>query len=467
MNKKFSTTTPNSHLFLEEDMRLFEFPQVFGASAIWHKNKMENKIATYDLFVRDLPKNRNFMLLGGVEEIIKGILNWKYSDDEIDFLINEKIITDGFANYLRNFKFTGHVYAMREGTAFFPNEPVIRVTALIIEGNLITLFLINSITSNTIFFTKFIRSIIAAKGKAVIGPGGIRAQGFDSAMKACRAAHLCGTSIILPSFYRKYNMKMPSVITIGYHAYIKSFPAEIDAMRSISETFPHRAISLMIDTYEIDAGLKNAITVIKELKRKNEPLPNIFIDSGDLFELAKMARRELENAGLDAVKIAIASNLDEFRIDEYIKRGIPADSFVVCTEGITSSDDPKLETVYKMAELRYRTTINNLAKLTKGKASLPGRKNVFRIYENGKMARDIIGEENENLGEPLLIKMIENGELIYDLPEMDEIRSYIKEQVKKLPEPLLEIDKQNKYDVMVSKKLEELLEEVKREHLNK
>ncbi|MFH0854563.1 MAG: hypothetical protein V1891_03670, partial [bacterium] len=184
MDKHFSNTTPDSHQFLEKDLKLFEFPQIFAASAIWHQNKMENKIATYDLFVRDMPKNRNFMLLGGVEEIIKGILEWKYDGEEVEYLLKKRIITEEFAKYLKNFKFTGDVYAMPEGTAFFPGEPAIKIKAPIIEGNLITLFLINALTSNTIFFTKFIRSIIAAKGKPVIGPGGIRAQGFDAAMKA-------------------------------------------------------------------------------------------------------------------------------------------------------------------------------------------------------------------------------------------------------------------------------------------
>ncbi|MFH0854268.1 MAG: nicotinate phosphoribosyltransferase [bacterium] len=465
MTKNFFKTTPDSHLFIDEDLRLFEFPQTFSASAIWHKNKMDKKIATYDLVVRDMPKNRNFMLLGGVEEIIKGILKWKYSDDEVDYLLREGIITEEFSKYLKIFRFTGDVYAMPEGTPFFPGEPVIRITAPIIEGNLITMFLINSITSNTIFFTKLIRNVIAASGINIIGPAGLRAHGFEAAMKACRANYLCGLNFVVPAFYRKYNLEMPPVITVGYHAYIKSFNREIEAMRIMGNTFSSRATSLMIDTYDVDTGLKNAITVIKELKNKNIPLPSVFIDSGDLLSLTRMARKELDKEGLSEVKIVIASNLDEYKIGSYVKEKIPVDTFVTATEAITSADAPKLETVYKMAELRDENKITNLAKLTKGKSSLPGRKNVFRIREDGKMRYDIIGEENENLGEPLLVKMIENGELIHNMPEMPAIKRYIKEQVAKLPDHLLSIDRQEKYEVKISEKIENLLNEVKKEHL--
>ena len=453
-------------LLHQEHLRLFEFPQIFSTSSIWLEKGMEKHIATYDVVIRDLPKNRNFLLLGGVEEIISQLVDWRYTEEEITYLLNLRIITEKFADYLRNFRFTGDVHALPEGTVFFPGEPIIRITAPIIEGNLLSLFIINAVSGNTAFLSKFIRPMLISQGKKITGPGGIRAQSFESGMKACRAAHICGLSQVLPSFYRKYKLIQQPPIIIAYHAYIKSFPTELEAMREIVKTFP--TVSFMVDTYDINTGVDNAIKVALELKEEGKSLAGIVIDSGDLFQSAVMARQKLDRAGLSNVKIVVASNLDEFKIEDLIKRKIPADGFVIATEAITLSDDPKIETVYKISEIHHHGKTQQVAKLTPGKESLPGKKQVFRSYTSeGKIQKDIIGLESENLGKKLLIPYIEKGVLTRELPHLDEIKKHVVTQIESLPNHLKELRASYENMVETSKEINQIMQELRETHLNK
>ncbi len=454
-------------LFTREDLRLFEFPQIFSTSSVWLEKGWDKRIATYDVVIRDLPKNRNFLLLGGTEEIVTELQNWKYTEDEITYLLKLGIITEKFADYLRKFKFTCDVYAMPEGTAFFPGEPVLRVTGPIIEGNLVTLFIINAISGNTAFLSKFIRSTIAGKGKRMTGPGGIRAHSFESGMKASRAAYIAGFSQVLPAFYRKYRLEQQPPIVVAYHAYIKSFPTEIEAMREITEMFP--VATLMVDTYDFNKGVDNAITVALELKQKNKQLVAIMIDSGDLYQNSVQARTKLDDAGLQNVKIVVASNLDEFKIQELVAKGIPADTFIVATEAVTVADDPKVETVYKMTEIQEGDKISYLSKLTPGKLSLPGKKQVFRVFDtNGKIEKDVIGLDNENLGELMLVQYLKGGKAVKSLSSLEEIKSHVLKQIQTLPDSLkkMEFNYNNKL-VEVSDKVNLLIENLKKTHIKK
>lgn len=458
-------TIPKSHLFCEEDLHLFDIQNIFTACALWLENGMENIIATYDLVVRDMPKNRNFMLAGGLEEIIEGIKKWRYSEDDVAYLIKNNLATSKLAEYLKKFKFTGDLYAMPEGTPFFPGEPVIRVTAPICEGNLLTMFLMNSLSSNTVFASKIIRCKIACGEKRLVGGGGMRAQSFESAMKGCRAGYITGADNGIPSFYRKYNIIPPAVSINAYHAVIKSFPTEIEAMRAAAELFPDRSRP-MVDTYNFEQGIENLIQVAREQKAKGRKIAAITVDSGDLYERACYARKKFDEAGFPEIKITVASNLNEFKIKELRNKGTPADAFLVVTEISSVTDDPKIEVVFKLAELRDGEKIRQVAKFAPGKKSYPGRKQVFRVWANNQMQKDVIGLENEYLGEPLLVKVIDHGEAIYRLPQLPEIRDYCLNYVSRLPEKLRDIDKEHVYPVEISEKLQEMDEKVKREHLN-
>jgi nicotinate phosphoribosyltransferase len=457
---------PKTHLFLPEDLHLYDLPQIFSASALWFESGMKDQIATFDLIIRDMPPHRNFLLFGGLEEIIEEIRKWQYSDEEIQALLESKIITEDFAKYLKTFKFTGTICAMKEGTVFFPGEPMIRVTAPLIEANLLTMFLMNTVTGNTKFLTKIIRPVIAAAPKLCLGVAGLRADSFESAMKCARAAYIAGAvgSNSVPSFSRKFNLETIQPLTVAYHAVIKSFPTEIEAMRKMSDLFNGK-ISLMVDTYEFTQGVKNTITVAKELKQKNVNLYGIMIDSGDLLKLSIQARRMLDEAGLKNVKITVASNLDEYKIKELSDKKIPADAFLIATEAVAVPDAPKLETVYKLAELRKDNKITYCAKFAPRKESYPAKKQVFRVIDkNGIFSKDIIGIENENLGQPLLMEVIKDGKVVYNLPKLDEIKEFVKSQIQKLPKKLLAIDKQHKFKVEISKKLKQLFEKIKKDH---
>lgn len=461
-----NSSVPKTHLFIDEDLRLYEIQNIFTACALWLENGMENQIATYDLMVRDMPKNRNFMLLSGIEEIIEGIKKWQYSEDEVNYLKKSGLVTPELAEYLVNFKFSGDIHAMPEGTIFFPGEPIVRITAPIIEGNLLTMFLMNSICSNTVFTSKIIRSVIASGDTHLAAGGGMRTQSFESAMKGTRAGYLVGAKTALPSFFRKYNLTPPPISINAYHAVIKSFPTEIDAMRAAAKLFPNNSRP-MVDTYDFEQGVENVIKVSQELKEGGGSIAAVTIDSGDLHERAVYARNAFDKAGFTNIKIILASNLNEHRIQELKKKNTPVDMFLAATELATSTDDPKLEIVYKLSELKEGEKVRPVAKFSKGKASYPGRKQVFRIINNNKFEKDIIGLEHEKLGVPLLTKMVDSGKVIYHLPHLDEIKGYIKSKLNNLPDELLSIDESHEYKVELSEKLVDLTQQVKEEHVKK
>lgn len=460
-----TNTVPKTHCFTEKDLHLFELPQIFTASSFWFESNMDKHIATFDLVVRNMPKNRNFLLAGGIEEIIKEILNWRYTKGEIKYLLKNKIITPNFAKYLQGFHFTGDLYALPEGTVFFPGEPVVRITAPLIEGNLLTMFLINAFTSNTIFLSKVIRGVIAAKDKKFLSQASLRAQSHESAFKFGRAVYIAGGygANTIPSFCRKYHLPFVLASLKAYHAVIKSFPTEIEAMRKIAEQFPNM-MDLMIDTYDFEQGIRNAVTVATELKKKNNSIVGVTIDSGDLYKRSVKARKLLDQAGLNNVTITVASNLDEWKIVSLLEKNAPIDKFMVITEMISSCDAPSLETVYKLAELQNGKVVMPQAKLTPGKISYPGKKQLFRIYKNGRMQKDIIGLETENLRRPLLKKLIEKGNLIFDLPTLDEIRDYVQKQLTELPPRLLSIKKYSPYRVQRSDNLKHLMQSYRAKH---
>jgi len=254
---------------------------------------------------------------------------------------------------------------------------------------------------------------------------------------------------------------MPHPVRIAYHAFIKSFPDEITAMRAIPKYFPNEMM-VMIDTYDTDQGLKNAITVAKELKAEGGGLKGIFIDSGDMYEISLKARRRLDEEGLNNVKIMAASNLDEYKILELERKNAPIDMYCVITEGVTVADAPKLEVVYKMAQLQDGDIITQTAKFAPGKLSYPGVKQVYRQED-----KDVIGLESEKIvGRPLLIEVVRSGKFLYKLPTLDEIKAYLQTELKSIPQNLLEIDHHHEYKVETSDGLEELLEEVKKIHLS-
>ncbi|HEY9584597.1 MAG TPA: nicotinate phosphoribosyltransferase [Candidatus Paceibacterota bacterium] len=461
---------PKSYFFTYEDLSLIQMSHTFMEGSVWQAEGMDKQIATFDLFVREMPAHRNFMVSGGLEEIVYWLKNIKFSPDEIKFLLKNKLITPKFANYLKNFKFTGDIYAMPEGTIFFPMEPVIRVRAPIIEATLFEVAMFNVLSSNTPFFMKAARMRLASENKFYMSTGPNRGHSFESGFKGARAAYCydidCNATT---SVNRKYGIKLPSdfkYIINAQHLFIKSFSDELTAFHALAKYNPSNT-SVMIDTYDFKSGLKNAITLGKELKQKGHILRYVTIDSGDLASQSKIARKELNKAGLSDTKILICSNLDEYKIADLAKNNVPCDKVVSVTEFMTLSDSPKLEVVYKLAELQEGKNIKYTAKLAIGKISYPGRKQVFRKFDtNGIITGDTIALENEKTGgKPLLQEVMRNGKVVKNLPDIESLKKYTLNQLKTLPDYLKVLEESKKtYPVRISDKIESLLADLKRVH---
>jgi nicotinate phosphoribosyltransferase len=460
------------HYFLPEDHHLFDYDQIFAVSSMWVELGMEDVVATYDLYVRDMPKNRNFMMFGGLEEIVENMLDWHFTSDEVDYMLKNDIIKEKMAKILRSYHFSGDIWAMPEGTIYYPGETLVRITAKLWEINLFTFFLMNAITSNSIFMTKIVRSVLACDNKLVLVTGPVtRAHSNESSLKFGRAAYILGANAsFAPSFARKFGIPMSLTNTKAYHAFIKSFPTELEAMRAAASIFPR--IGFMVDTYDFKQGMANAIIVAKEQRLK---IPNavsaVVIDSGkDVYEYINRtfyARKELDSAGLKDINIIVTGNFEENKIAAFVKAKAPAYSVIACTDLVTVSDDPKMEAVLKLANYEKDGVTHHTVKLAKGKISYPGKKQVFRYFKNGSMEYDVIGLEDELLGKPLLEHYVKDGKLVRDLPSLDSVKEYAKKQLEELPKHLKRIDRTFKYSVNISPKLKALFESIKKEHISK
>lgn len=417
--------------------------------------------ATFDLFVRRLPENRSYLLCAGLEQVLRYLENIKFTDKHLSFL-KKQGFSNNFIEYLESFKFTGDVWAMPEGTIAFPREPLIRVTAPIIEAQLIETFLLNTINLQTMIATKASRVVQAANGKPVVEFGLRREHGIDAGMKVARASYIAGctgTSNVLAGM----TYGMPVFGTMA-HSFVMAFDNEVDAFRAFAKTFPNKS-TLLIDTYNDMAGAENAIVVAKELEAKGFRLGGVRIDSGDLAETSKKVRRLLDDKGLGYVTIFASGDLDEYRIEELLRKDARIDAFGVGTRMGTSADRPYVDVIYKLCETqRTNGEYSPIMKLSEGKITLPGRKQVYRYKDaEGNYVKDVIALADEKLdAESLLIEVMEDGEITYELPSLSELRSATKQNLSKLPEKYKKLTNPPPYSVEVSKTLESLAQTLTR-----
>ncbi len=305
----------------------------------------------------------------------------------------------------------------------FPNEPLIRVTAPIIEAQLVETFLLNAVNLQTMIATKASRVVHAAKGKSVIEFGLRREPGVDAGMKVARSSYIAGcqgTSNVLAG--QVYGIPVFGTMA---HSFIMSYPKEIDAFRAFAKTFPNKS-TLLIDTYNDISGAEKAAVVAKELEAKGCRLGGVRLDSGDLAQTSKKVRKILDSQGLDYVKIFASGDLDEYKISELLSKGAKIDSFGVGTKMGTSADRPYLDVIYKLCEtMTSDGCFSPIMKLSKDKITLPGRKQVYRFRDAAEnFEKDTIALADEKLqGEPLLIEVMEKGKLTYKLPSLDKIRA--------------------------------------------
>jgi nicotinate phosphoribosyltransferase len=364
---------------------------------------------------------------------------------------------EDFLNYLGGFKFTGEVWAVPEGTLAFPSETLIRVTAPIIEAQLVETFLLNSINLQTMMATKASRVVHAAKGKSVIEFGLRREHGIDAGMKVARSSYIAGcqgTSNVLAGL----SYGIPVFGTMA-HSFIMSYPKEIDAFRAFAKTFPNKS-TLLLDTYDDLTGAEKAVIVAKELEKKGYRLGGVRLDSGDLAKTSQKVRKILDDEDLGYVKIFASGDLDEFRITQLLDDDARIDAFGVGTKMGTSADRPYLDVIYKLCEtMTADGSFSPIMKLSKDKITLPGRKQVYRFKDRaGNFKKDVIALAEEHVeAEPLLIKVMENGKLIYDLPSLNEIRAKASESLSKLPVRYKVLTNASIYPIELSQKLQNLI----------
>lgn len=416
----------------------------------------KNTCATFDLFIRQLPMNRAYLVACGLDDVLNYIKELRFTAEDIAYLEKQRLFSKDFLNYLANFKFRGDVWAMSEGEIFFANEPVIRVTASIIEAQIIESFLLNTINLQTMIASKASRVVCASGNKKVYDFSLRRTHGQDAGIKVGRASYIAGFSgtsnCLAGKLYR-----IPIVGTMA-HSYVMSFKREMDSFLAYSSTFPAKT-TLLVDTYDTKKGIENAITMGLYLKEKGYQLQGVRLDSGDIVLLSKLARNMLDRAGLEFAKIFASGNLDEFKIKELLNKGARVDNFGVGTNMGTSIDAPSLDVIYKISEVtdEFGEFLPTM-KLSKGKVTYPGRKQVFRIQsQSGKFIKDILGLQKEKInGRPLLKKVVHKGRLIYKSPSLDKIRTFTKNNLLRFPEKLKEVVPRYKYPVIVSPALKKL-----------
>jgi len=416
----------------------------------------KDTFATFDLFVRELPVSRAYLVFCGLEDILDYLRGLRFDKDDLDYLKKQKLFSPEFLEYLADFRFSGDVWAMPEGTVFFNYEPVIRVTAPIIEAQIIESFLLNTVNLQAMIASKASRVVCAAGDKGVYDFSLRRTHGSEAGIKVGRATYIAGvkgtSNVLAGKLY-----KIPIAGTMA-HSFVMSFRQEIDSFLAYANTFP-RATTLLVDTYDSKKGIENAVILGLYLKEQGYCLQGIRLDSGDIAGLSKLARKMLDRSGLGFVKIFASGDLDEFKIKELLKKGARVDNFGVGTNMGTSIDAPCLDVVYKLSEVTDENgKFIPVMKLSKGKITYPGRKQVFRARgRKGKFTKDIVALEKEKVkGKPLLIKVMEKGKMVYNPPSLEKIRKVLKDNLSGLHPELKEVAPRRRYAVAISPGLKKL-----------
>ncbi|MFA5879297.1 MAG: nicotinate phosphoribosyltransferase, partial [Candidatus Margulisiibacteriota bacterium] len=399
-------------LVTKEDLILFTSGSRFTLGSIYVQEGFKDTIANFDLFVREMPTKRNYLVFAGLEHVLDFLLNLKFTDKQLYWLKKTYKFPPKVMNYYKNFKFTGDVYAMPEGSIFFANEPIIRIVAPIIEAQVIEIYLTNTVFLQTILASKISRFINATNGKMAVF-GFNRSYGLDVAMKLDRVGKIVGTSQSSVCITNFLNPTISTWSTHMFHHFITAFENEIDAFRAHLKHYPGNG-TVLVDTYDTIQGVKNFIVAALESKRKTGLTPkNIMLDSGNLYDLSLQARRLLDKAGLKSTKIMATSNLDEYKVHKLEKLKAPIDIYSGTTNILTPIDAPVLEVVYKLSEIIKKGKKIPKMKLSNKKISLPGRKQVYRIIKKGQYMNDVIGLEKDVVkGKKMLQKYISNGKLI-------------------------------------------------------
>ncbi len=426
---------------------LTDLYEVTMAASYW-RERMQGA-ATFSLFVRRLPECRSFLVAAGLEDVVGYLQSFGFAPPGLRYLRSLGLFPDEFLEFLAGVRFSGSVRAVPEGAVVFPNEPLVEVTAPIIEAQLVETAVINLCHAQTTVASKAIRSVIAARGRPVIEFGLRRTPGLEAGMKAARAAWIAGavqTSNVLAGLH----YGIPPSGTMA-HSYVSAFPSEQAAFRAFADAFPDHAV-LLLDTYDTVGAAHKAVEVARALAARGHRLAGVRLDSGDLAQLGEAVRRILDQAGLPYVRIIASGNLDEAVVDRLVTAGAPIDAFGAGTRMNVSADAPYLDMAYKLVRYDGRDVL----KLSAGKETWTGEKQVWRFSRGRSAAEDLIALREEPApagGEPLLLEIMRGGRLIAPLPSLAEVRARCAGEVAALPEQVRRLHHPDQYPVRYSARL--------------
>ncbi|RXM57998.1 nicotinate phosphoribosyltransferase [Clostridium tetani] len=455
------------------------------------KNNLGNKIAYFDMYFRRVPDGGGYCVMAGLQQLVEYLSNLTFSEDDINFLRNKSIFCEEFLDYLKNFNFTCDVWAIPEGTPVFPNEPLVTVKGPIIQAQFVETMILLSINHQTLIATKANRICRAAEGRSVMEFGSRRAQGYDGAIYGARAAIIGGCNSTACTIAEQM-FGVPSIGTMA-HSWVQLFPTEYDAFKAWAEVYPDNCVFL-VDTYNVlKSGIPNAIKVFNEILKPMGYRPKaVRIDSGDITYLSKKCREMLDEAGYEDVQITVSNSLDEYIIRSVLKQGAPIDSFGVGERLITARSEPVFGGVYKLVAVEEDYKIIPKIKISENEEKItnPGFKKVYRIFDKAtnKAIADLITLQDERIDEEkplvifnpvftwkkkkltnfyvknLMVKIFDNGKLIYENPEVSEIRKIAELESNKLWHEVLRFENPHKYYVDLSSELWDLKQNLINEH---
>lgn len=454
-------------------------------SQCYFNSDHKDRIVTFDLFYRKNPDNGGYAVFAGLEEIIGYIQNLHFEDEDIAYLRSLHKFSEEFLDYLRHFIFTGDIYAIKEGTPVFPNEPLIRVRAKIIEAQLLETAMLLCVNHQTLIATKARRIVKAADGRAIMEFGARRAHNFDSANYGARAAYIGGVAGTATT-YAGQKFGMPVLGTMA-HSFVQSFDSEYEAFLAYAKTYPE-SCTVLLDTYNtLKSGLPNAIRVAKEyLEPNGYRMQGVRIDSGDMAYLSKKIRKALDETGMEDCNIVVSNSLDEYLIQSLIQQGAKINSMGVGENLVCSKSTPVFGGVYKMSSIYENGEMIPKIKVSENieKVTNPAYKDLYRIYdkESGKALADLMTLHGEvldpnedltiyhqmnswknktiekgtytvkNLLEPIFV----NGELVYDVPNLKDVRAYSEQEFTTIWDEIQRFEYPQTYYVDLSKKLLDL-----------
>ncbi|RPH78874.1 MAG: nicotinate phosphoribosyltransferase [Nitrospiraceae bacterium] len=407
--------------------------------------------AVFEFFVRRFPARRNFLMTAGLEQVLDFLEQLHVSPAELEWLEQTGRFSRSCLDYLEHLRFSGDVHAMQEGTAFFPNEPILRVTAPLPQAQLVETRIMNLLNFQTLIASKAARSVMVADRKPLIDFGLRRAHGAEAGLLAARASYLAGfagTATVLAGM--AYDIPIYGTMA---HSFVQAHTDETTAFEHFALAQPEHTV-LLIDTYDTEAAAHKVVALAPNLQQQGITVKGVRLDSGDLADHARKVRRILDEGGLPQAQILASGNLDEYQLQRLIATGAPIDSFAVGTAMTTSADAPSLDCAYKLQEYAGRPC----RKRSEGKATWPGRKQVYRHYiQDGRFDYDTVTTvQDSDSGDPLMHPVMTGGRRLVPAPKLTELREWAATQLALLPDSLRSLEADHPYEVRISQSLQDL-----------